>query len=63
MTAASWKLIETAPFERVVELAGLAERDTHALVFLCRRTRVGWANSSTGKPIDVRPTHWRDWQD
>jgi hypothetical protein len=63
MTAPSWKSIETAPFDRDVELAVLEDHDIHALVFRCRRTRRGWANAATGQTIDVRPTHWREWED
>jgi hypothetical protein len=63
MTAASWKSIETAPFDWDVELAVLEDQDIHALVFRCRRTRRGWINATTGQTIDVRPTHWREWQD
>lgn len=61
MTAAPWNMIDTAPFDRDLELAVLEQNDIHALVFRCRRTRLGWINAATGRPVDIRPTHWREW--
>jgi len=58
-----WKPISTAPFDHALELAVF---DTggrpHALVFPCRRILDGWIDAETKKRIDVRPTHWREWQ-
>jgi len=34
----------------------------HALVFPCRRIPDGWINAKTKVRLDVRPTHWREWQ-
>ena len=33
----------------------------HAVVFPCRRVLGGWVKATTLKPVDVRPTHWREW--
>jgi len=56
-----WQPISTAPYDRDLELAVIDTVDTHALVFPCRRTQLGWINSNTKARVDVRPTHWRPW--
>lgn len=61
--SASWHPIATAPFERDIELAVVEAGDVHALIVRCRRTTQGWINAATGKPINVNPTHWREWPD
>ena len=58
---AMWKPILSAPFGRDLELAVFDEDGEHALVFACRRTKEGWVNAAGGARLDVRPTHWRDW--
>ena len=63
MPETNWHPIATAPFDRDLELAVLEAGKAHALVVRCRRSRHGWANATTGKPVEVNPTHWRDWQD
>ena len=57
-----WQPISTAPFDRDLELAVLSLDGPHALVFPSRRILGGWVNAETTKLIDVRPTHWREWQ-
>lgn len=56
-----WNIADTAPFDRDLELAVIDAVGTHVLVFPCRRTAEGWVNARTGRPVEVRPTHWRDW--
>jgi hypothetical protein len=56
-----WQPIWTAPLDHDLELAVIEDGDAHALAFRCRRAVQGWINAATGKPIDVNPTHWRDW--
>jgi hypothetical protein len=58
-----WKPISTAPVERDLELAVIDHDGPHTLIFPCRRTLAGWMNAQTKRLIDVRPTHWREWQD
>jgi len=58
----AWQPISTAPFDRDLELAVLEGADTHALLARCRRASYGWVNAVTGKPVDVNPTHWREWR-
>jgi len=58
-----WKPIDTAPFDRDVELAAVINGDgKHALTFPCRRTIGGWVNAATKKQLYlILPTHWRVW--
>jgi hypothetical protein len=49
-----WEPIATAPFDRELELAVL-DKDA------CRRISGGWINAKSKQQIDVRPTHWREW--
>ena len=58
-----WKPISTAPVERDLQLAVIDHDGPHALIFPCRRTPAGWVSVQTKRLIDVRPTHWREWQD
>ncbi|MHB9434047.1 MULTISPECIES: hypothetical protein [unclassified Mesorhizobium] len=57
-----WKPILTAPFGRNLKLAVFDEDGEHALVFPCRKQLDGWRNVATGAWVDIRPTHWRDWE-
>jgi hypothetical protein len=57
-----WHLIESAPLDRDLELSVIENAVAHVLVVRCRRVSNGWINTVTGKPIDIRPTHWREWQ-
>ncbi len=58
-----WKLIDTAPFDRDVELAVIDSEGVHALAFACRRVTAGvWIDVEINKRIYyICPTHWRDW--
>ena len=56
-----WLPIDTAPFDRDLELAVVDKDEHHALVFPCRRVPGGWMSAEFKKHIDVRPTHWREW--
>lgn len=58
---ASWRPIREAPSDRDVELATLVDGKPSALAFPCRRTNRTWVNAATGKPVFVRPSHWRAW--
>jgi hypothetical protein len=56
-----WKAIDTAPFDRDVELAVIDAAGVHALAFPCRRVFGGWVNAETKKRLYyLLPTHWRD---
>jgi hypothetical protein len=56
-----WHVISTAPFDRDLELALIDANGVHALYFPCRRVLGGWINAKMKTPINVYPTHWRDW--
>ena len=58
---AMWRDIETAPFDRDLELAVVEGDHVYPLVFACRRTPNGWTKASTGERVAVSPTHWRVW--
>jgi hypothetical protein len=57
-----WQPITSAPFDRDLELAVIDRDGPHALAFPCQRLLCGWVNAETKRMLDVRPTHWRDWQ-
>jgi hypothetical protein len=56
-----WEPISTAPFDRELELAVFDRDGPHALAFACRRIVGGWISAETKQHVDVRPTHWREW--
>jgi hypothetical protein len=56
-----WQVIETAPFDRDLELAVVDADRIHALVFPCRRVPDGWRKSDGKTWVEVHPTHWREW--
>jgi hypothetical protein len=60
-----WKLIETAPFDRDLELAVIDSKGTHVVSFPCRRlTENRWIDVETDNRLYfhyISPTHWRDW--
>ncbi len=56
-----WHIISSAPFDRDLELAVIDANGVHALVFPCRRIQSGWIKAGTKQPIDLHPTHWREW--
>lgn len=58
---AGWKPIRTAPEGEMVALAVEADGRMNALAFACRRSRGAWVNAATGKPVYIRPSHWREW--
>jgi hypothetical protein len=58
-----WHFIfERVPKGRDVRLAVLDRAGFHALEFPCRCSDDGrWIDVTTGRVVEVRPTHWRDW--
>lgn len=58
-----WNPITEAPFDTDVQIGINYPEGVHALVFACRLTADGWIDPATGRIIDIRPTHWRNWQD
>ncbi len=61
--AMTWLKIETAPFNRDLEVAVIeANGEIYAVVFPCRRIAGGWIKASGGGPVEIHPTHWREWE-
>lgn len=58
----TWLPIETAPFDRDLELAVMNLDGAHPVAFPCRRASDGWISSATGAPTQISPTHWRQWE-
>jgi len=58
-----WRAISLAPFDRDLELAVIDPDGIHTLVFPCRRVLRGWVDVKTNAPVNVRATHWREWDD
>jgi hypothetical protein len=56
-----WRPVALAPFDRPIELAVIRGATPHAVAFPCRRVLHGWMDADTDEPIDVHPTHWREW--
>jgi hypothetical protein len=56
-----WQPVSTAPFDRPLEVAVIDGHADNVLVFPCCRAVDGWIAARTGSPIDVVPTHWREW--
>jgi hypothetical protein len=60
-----WKLIDTAPFDRDLELAVIDTKGAHSVAFPCRRLADNrWIDAETSKQVwfhYIHPTHWRDW--
>lgn len=59
----TWLNIDTAPFDRDLELAVINFDGAHATAFPCRRiVGGGWMNTITKKIVEIHPTHWRLWE-
>ena len=59
-----WHLVisfETIPQDRDLMVAVVDRDGLHALEFPCRCGEGCWIDKRTGRLIDVRPTHWREW--
>ncbi|MEJ2624930.1 MAG: hypothetical protein P8Z80_10425 [Pseudolabrys sp.] len=56
-----WQSISSAPCDRTIELAVVSGAVPHAAAFPCRRVLGGWMDADISEPIDVEPTHWREW--
>jgi hypothetical protein len=56
-----WHTISTAPFDRDLELAIIDSNGVRAITFPCRRVLGGWIKAKINTPVELCPTHWRDW--
>jgi hypothetical protein len=59
----TWHKIDTAPFDRDLEVAVINFDGPHTVAFPCRRTADGWTKAATGARVEIFPTHWRHWLD
>jgi hypothetical protein len=59
-----WLKIETAPFDRDLEVSVIEDDGKiYPIIFPCRRVLGGgWIKAATGGPVAIHPTHWRDWE-
>jgi hypothetical protein len=56
--------ISEVPLDRDLRLAVIDSDAVHALEFACRRKKgVVWVNATTGRAVEVHPTHWQYWPD
>jgi hypothetical protein len=62
LAATMWQKASSAPFGQDLELALIDYDGPHSLGFPCRRVLRGWVNAETKERVDVRPTHWRRWE-
>lgn len=53
-----WRDIDTAPFDRELELA-VIDGEVRPLGGFCLRHGDGWFDAETLRPIEVSATHWR----
>jgi len=58
-----WQRAASAPFDRVLELAVIGAAGIDTIAFPCRRVLKGWVAAETSEPLNVQPTHWREWCD
>jgi hypothetical protein len=47
---------------RAIELAVSEADGSRTITFPCRRVLGGWIKVDTDQRIDLRPTHWREWE-
>lgn len=57
-----WHMINTAPYDLLLELAVVDENGTNTILFPCHKTVGGWSDAKSGTQVIVRPTHWREWR-
>lgn len=56
-----WRPIREAPGDTDIELAVSIAGKPSALTFPCRKEVSTWISHATGRPVYIRPTHWREW--
>jgi hypothetical protein len=58
LDTSQWREIETAPFDRELELA-IIDGDVCRTGGFCLRHKDNWLDAETLRPIEVTATHWR----
>lgn len=56
-----WFKVDTAPFDRDLELAVIDFGGVHPVTYPCRRIFGGWVHAATRVRVKILPTHWRQW--
>ncbi len=56
-----WQRAAVAPFDRILELAIIGGAGIDTIAFPCRRVLKGWISAESGRPLELQPTHWREW--
>jgi hypothetical protein len=57
-----WQPIATAPAHIELEVSIYDNDEYHTLVFPCRYDGSGWWDVRAGRPMPLKPTHWRLWK-
>lgn len=58
LDTSQWRDIESAPFDRELELA-VIDGEVRPISRFCLRHRDGWLDAETLRPIKLTATHWR----
>jgi len=59
-----WLPVSIAPGDTNLEVGVMDKRgDVVALVFPVHKKGTYWVDATMKKPIDIAPTHWRQWRD
>lgn len=60
-----WHLITSihqVPNDKKLRLGVMDREGLHPLVSPCTRVGESWIDSESNRRIDVRPTHWEEWE-
>jgi hypothetical protein len=61
--AGKWWPISIAPHNVDLEVGVVDGDGVHRLVFPVHKYAGRWLDASTRKPVNIEPSHWRDWLD
>ena len=54
----NWLPVFIAPFDTDLEVSVIEKEEVHRLMFPCRRTTSGWADTMDRR-LKIDPSHWR----
>jgi hypothetical protein len=57
-----WLPVSIAPTDTDLEVGVMDKPGVVALLFPVRKKDFYWVDATTKKPIDIEPTHWRQWR-
>jgi hypothetical protein len=58
----NWLPVSIAPSNTDLEVGVMDKHGVVPLVFPVRKKDFYWVDATTKKPIDIEPTHWRQWR-